>query len=54
MEEMRGDDFDIQIIVKGETINAHKIILKASSKYFQGLFNSGTFHTIVLGISYAA
>ena len=46
MEEMRGDDFDIQIIVKGETINAHKIILKASSKYFQGLFNSGTFHKI--------
>jgi len=41
MDEMRGDDFDIQIIVKGETINAHKIILKASSKYFQGLFNSG-------------
>ena len=41
MEELRPSDYDVEIIVKGSTIKAHKIVLKANSGYFLGLFNSG-------------
>lgn len=41
MEELRPSDYDVEIIVNGSTIKAHKIVLKANSGYFLGLFNSG-------------
>ena len=41
MEELRPSDYDVEINVAGSTIKAHKIVLKANSGYFLGLFNSG-------------
>lgn len=41
MNELRSEEYDVEIIATEKVIKAHRLVLKSASSYFAAMFNSG-------------